>query len=82
MLTPTPIPAVVPVDKPLSELPVDVDLVVLDVVVTEEDEDEAVDVDTKSVAWNRICTPYALNPSGPVTVEVTIPAPGTLEAYT
>jgi hypothetical protein len=49
------------IDKPVLELLVDEGVGALDDVGGTKD--EVVDVDTKSVAWNRICTPYVLMPS-------------------
>lgn len=92
--TPTPMPALAPVDRPVEDDDVGVDVAVA--VAVEEEEDVvaaevgdvvveavvAVNAVTESLAWNRTCTPYALKPSPPVVVVVTMPSPGMLVVYT
>lgn len=92
--TPTPMPALAPVDRPVEDDDVDAAAAVEDeddivaAVVEDVVEDVvveavvAVNAVTESLAWNRICTPYALKPSLPVVVAVTVPSPGILVVYT
>ena len=63
-------------------MPVDGGVVAVVVAPATDDEDGGVAVRVASVAWKRIWTPGALNPSGPTVVEVAAPSPGRLVVNT
>lgn len=83
--TPTPIPALAPLDRPVEVVVYALDGVDdcedVDVGVTEDVEDEEVVVDAKLEAVYLILTPYALTTYGAFELVVTIPVPGSLMVY-